>query len=45
MSATMKGDQLETRMSVLEALASDVSNTGPNMSNVSTPSQADLDDQ
>lgn len=32
-------------MSVLEALASEVVPTGPNMSNRSTPTAADADDQ
>ena len=40
-------EQIETaeKMTVLEALASDLVPTGPNLSNISTPTAADADDQ
>ena len=45
-ASTLNGaDEPQEYVSVLEALASDVAKTGPNMSNRSTPTAADADDQ
>lgn len=37
--------EVPTKVTVLEALATEVAPVGPNMSNASTPAAADADDQ